>query len=168
MEPTLEHKWYVVYTRPRYEKKIAHEIAAMNRVECYLPIRKVNRKWGERMKKVEEPLFPNYLFVKSTPKNRMLLFDIPGVVRFVSFEGKAVTVAEKEIEKIRLMEDCGKEIQTEPYCSVGSQVVIKNGIFAGLQGILCRKLNNARLIVRMPLLKQAISIQVMEEDLLLV
>lgn len=168
MESTLEQKWFVVYTRPRYEKKVATEIAAMNRHECYLPVKKVTRKWGERVKKAEEPLFPNYLFVKTTPKNRMLLFDIPGVVRFVSFEGKAVTIAEKEIEKIRLMEGCGKELQVEPYCSVGSQVVIKHGIFAGLQGILCRKLNNARLIVRMPLLKQAISIQVGEDDLLLV
>lgn len=168
MESTLEHKWFVVYTRPRYEKKIATEIAALNRHECYLPVRTVARKWGERVKKLEEPLFPNYLFVRTTPKNRMLLFDIPGVIRFVSFEGKAVTIADKEIEKIRLMESCGKEIQVEPYCSVGAPVIIKHGIFAGLQGILSRRLNNARLIVRMPLLKQAISIQVGEDDLLLV
>jgi transcription antitermination factor NusG len=163
-----QQKWYVIYTRPRYEKKIATEICSGNHHQCYLPLRRIIKKWGERNQAVEEPLFPNYIFVKTTPRDRVRLFDIPGVARFVSFEGKAVTVEEKEIEKIKLLEACGKEIKTEPYGSVGSPVMIKRGVFAGLQGVLCRKLNNARLIVRMPLLKQAISINIGEEDLLLV
>lgn len=163
-----QQKWYVIYTRPRYEKKIATEIGSTSYHQCYLPVRKVIKKWGERRQAVEEPLFPNYIFVKTTPTDRVRLFDIPGVARFVSFEGKAVTIEEKEIEKIKLLESCGNEVKAEPYCSVGAPVVIKNGVFAGLQGVLCRKLNNARLIVRMPLLKQAISINVQEEDLLLV
>jgi len=161
-------KWYVIYTRPRYEKKVATEICSTNYHQCYLPTRKLVKKWGERLKSVEEPLFPNYLFVKTTPKDRMRLFDIPGVARFVSFEGKAVTIEEKEIEKIRLLETCGKEIRPEPYSSIGSPVIIKRGAFAGLQGVLCGKLNKARLIVRMALLQQAISIHVKEEDLMMV
>lgn len=163
-----QQKWYVLYTRPRYEKKIASEICLGSHHQCYLPLRRIIKKWGERNQAVEEPLFPNYIFVKTTARDRVRLFDIPGVARFVSFEGKAVTVEEKEIEKIKLLEACGTEIKTEPYASVGSPVMIKRGIFAGLQGVLCRKLKNARLIVRMPLLKQAISINITEEDLLMV
>lgn len=168
MENNLQPKWYVIYTRPRYERKIHAEVSTMKGYESYLPLRKIIRKWGEALKLSQEPMFPNYIFVKSTASNRVVLFDVPGVVHFVAFEGKAVTIAQAEIDKIKLLESCGNELEREPYGAAGSPVMIRKGIFAGIKGILYRKLNNTRLVVHMPLLKQAVSVNVAEEDLLLI
>jgi transcription antitermination factor NusG len=157
-----------LYTRPRHERKIVTEINSLKRYECYLPVRQVVKKFSDHVRMLEEPLFNNYVFVKTTAQNRVVLFDVPGVLRFVAFEGKAVTISDIEIDRIRLIENNGIDVRSEPYCTTGSQVVIKHGVFAGMQGILVKKLNNSRLIVRMPLLKQAISLDLSEHDLLFV
>jgi Transcription termination factor nusG len=58
-----EKKWFVLYTKPRWEKKI-HQLLDAKEIENYCPLNKVSKKWSDRMKIVEEPLFKSYVFVK--------------------------------------------------------------------------------------------------------
>lgn len=165
-QQSLKQKWFVIYTRPNHEKVLAQEIGQMKSCESYLPVKKILRKWSDRVKKIEVPLFANYVFVKSTNEGRGLIFNIPGMIRFVSFEGKPVTISDGEIERIKLIESSAKSIENESYHCAGKEVTIRRGAFAGMTGTVIKKMNEARFVIRMPLLQQAVSVQISEEDLI--
>jgi len=87
-------KWHVIYTMPRAERKVASSIDEMG-IESYLPLYKVTRQWSDRKKKVEVPLFPNYVFVKVSEKGRRVIFNIKEPVKFISIDNKPVVVDER-------------------------------------------------------------------------
>jgi transcription antitermination factor NusG len=96
----LTAKWFVIYTRPRWEKKV-HSLLLAKGVESYCPLHKVRRKWSDRIKLVEEPLFKSYVFVKVDEAGRTLVRMTDGVVNFVYWNGKPASIKEKEIQTIR-------------------------------------------------------------------
>jgi transcription antitermination factor NusG len=59
----LTSHWYALYTKPRWEKKV-HALLTDKKIESYCPLNKVRKKWSDRMKTVEEPLFKSYVFVR--------------------------------------------------------------------------------------------------------
>ncbi len=93
-------KWYVIYTRPRWEKKVYSLLTAKG-IDSYCPLNKVRRKWSDRIKLVEEPLFKSYLFVKTDDEGRLPVRMTDGVVNFVYWNGKPAIVKEKEIQTIK-------------------------------------------------------------------
>jgi len=97
----MSSKWYAVYTRPRWEKKVA-SLLQQGGFECYCPLNKVRRKWSDRIKLVEEPLFKSYVFVKVDESGRTGVRMTDGVINFVYWDGKPAIVKEKEIEAIKL------------------------------------------------------------------
>jgi transcription antitermination factor NusG len=157
--------WLVMYTRFKYERKVLTEIQALTDVEGYLPFRVVERQKAQSIQFKKEPLFPNYLFVRNKIKDRNRLFKIDGVVKFVCFEGRPALVPDAEIAKIRLMESHGTEVQLERYgFPEGSRVKVVRGVFCGLEGRMVRRIRNTRLIVSIPALKQATSVEISEMD----
>jgi transcription antitermination factor NusG len=158
------HNWYIIYTRPRQEKRVTEEIATYN-FEYYLPLKTVIRKWSDRIKMVTEPIFSNYVFVKTTEHKRNELFQVSGVVKFLSFAGKVAILKETEINRMRIIEQKGFDIQSEPCLCQGQEIVVKNGPFAGLTGTLVKKMNSCRFLIRLPVLKQSVSVQISEKDL---
>lgn len=94
-------KWYAVYTRPRWEKKVASLLLQAG-IENYCPLNKVRRKWSDRVKLVEEPLFKSYVFVKVDEGGRTAVRMTDGVINFVYWDGKPAIVKDKEIEAIKL------------------------------------------------------------------
>lgn len=163
MPATLQTSWYVLYTLPQFEKKVKRELAAL-KYECYLPIRSLLRRWSDRIKKIEEPLFRNYIFARSAPQSRYNLLELNGVLRFVCLDGKPVVLPEKEIEKIKLIESSFDDIDNESYYTAGDQVRVVSGVFAGIEGVLIRKLTGSRLLIKFPLLKQAVSVEMPEKN----
>lgn len=124
-----QKKWYAVYTRPRWEKKV-HLLLLEKGVECYCPLNRIRRKWSDRMKWVEEPLFKSYIFVKVKEKEKADVRMTSGVVNFVYWNGKPGIVKDKEIDNIRNflneytdIEVYGQDIQPE------TRVRIESGIF---------------------------------------
>ena len=97
----MSSKWYAVYTRPRWEKKVANLLQQAG-IESYCPLNKVRRKWSDRIKLVEEPLFKSYVFVKVDESGRSAVRMTDGVINFVYWDGKPAVVKDKEIEAIRL------------------------------------------------------------------
>jgi transcription antitermination factor NusG len=93
-------KWYVIYTRPRWEKKV-HTLLQSKGIESYCPLNKVRRKWSDRIKLVEEPLFKSYVFVKTNEEGRSAVRMTNGVVNFLYWNGKPGLVKEKEIQSIK-------------------------------------------------------------------
>lgn len=93
-------KWYAIYTRPRWEKKV-NQLLQEKGFESYCPLNKVRRKWSDRYKLIEEPLFKSYVFVKANETERTSVRMTPGVINFVYGEGKPAVIREKEIQNIR-------------------------------------------------------------------
>ena len=96
----MSFKWYALYTRPRWEKKV-NNLLLHKGVESYCPLNKVRRKWSDRVKLVEEPLFKSYVFVKIAEDDRTAVRMTDGVINFVYWDGKPAIIKEKEIQTIR-------------------------------------------------------------------
>ena len=96
----MSKKWLAVYTRPRWEKKV-NQLLKEKGVESYCPLNKVRRKWSDRVKIVEEPLFKSYVFVKVNEADRAAVRMTAGAINFVYWGGKPAIIKEKEIAAIR-------------------------------------------------------------------
>ena len=97
---TLLNKWYAIYTRPRWEKKVNNLLEAKG-IESYCPLNKVRRKWSDRIKTIEEPLFKSYVFVKIDEEARTNVRMTDGVINFVYWNGKPALIKEREIQTIK-------------------------------------------------------------------
>lgn len=125
--------WFVLYTKPRNEKKVAEQLAKLG-IDVYCPMVKTIKQWSDRKKKVSEPLFKSYVFVKIEEKMRDSVFQANGVVRYLFWLGKPAIVKEKEIEAIRnfLSEtDYSEKALEFEYLQ---DVDIKHGLFKGQKG----------------------------------
>jgi transcriptional antiterminator RfaH len=92
--------WYVVYTKPKWEKKVAEQLKS-NGIECYCPLITQVRQWSDRKKKVEVPLFNSYVFVQLPDSERNAVFQSVGVVRYLFWLGKPAVVRDEEISVIK-------------------------------------------------------------------
>jgi len=93
-------KWYIVHTRPRWEKKVTDSLEQKG-IESYCPVKKVRRRWSDRIKTIEEPVFRSFVFVKIAPEQRTNVRISEGVVNFLHRQGKLVQVKEKEIKALK-------------------------------------------------------------------
>jgi transcription antitermination factor NusG len=105
-------KWLAVYTRPRWEKKV-NQLLQEKGAESYCPLNKVRRKWSDRVKLVEEPLFKSYVFVKVSDDDKTMVRMTPGVINFVYWEGKPAVIKEKEIANIRKFLDEYENVEVQ-------------------------------------------------------
>ena len=96
----MNPKWYAIYTRPRWEKKV-NTLLLNKGVESYCPLNRVRRKWSDRIKTIEEPLFKSYVFVKISDQSRSEVRMTDGVINFVYWNGKPALIKEKEIQLIK-------------------------------------------------------------------
>lgn len=92
--------WYVVYTAPKAEKQVRQRLTAQG-VEVFLPLHLAPRKWSDRVKLVEMPLFPSYLFVYTRQSALYDLVHVPGIARVIYFEGQPAKIRPQEIKTIR-------------------------------------------------------------------
>lgn len=106
-------KWLAVYTRPRWEKKV-NQLLVEKGTESYCPLNKVRRKWSDRVKLIEEPLFKSYVFVKVNEDERTAVRMTPGVINFVYWNGKPAVIKEKEIGNIRKFLDEFENVEVHP------------------------------------------------------
>lgn len=97
---TPSRKWLAIYTRPRWEKKV-NQLLLEKGLESYCPLNKVRRKWSDRIKLIEEPLFKSYVFVKVNEEDRAAVRMTNGAINFVYWEGKPAIIKEKEIIAIK-------------------------------------------------------------------
>jgi transcription antitermination factor NusG len=133
---TEKQRWYAVYTKPRWEKKVTF-LLQEKEVECYCPLNKVRRKWSDRIKTVEEPLFKSYVFVKVRESEMTSIRMTNGVVNFVYWNGRPANIKEKEIDTIRrfLNDYSGVEV-TVVDLPLNAKVLIQRGAFMEKEGIV--------------------------------
>lgn len=135
-------KWFVVYTRPRWEKKVARELEERGVIN-YCPLNKVHKQWSDRKKVVLEPLFRGYVFVQLEDAHKWDVKEVDGILNFVYWLGKPAVVRDADIEIIKkfLQEFSDIEV-TEQKLDVNTKVVIKQGVMMNYKGIILELLGN--------------------------
>ncbi|MFL9831920.1 UpxY family transcription antiterminator [Flavobacterium sp. ST-87] len=128
--------WYVVYTKPKWEKKVAEQLTQKG-IECYCPLMTQVRQWTDRKKKVEVPLFNSYVFVHLDEADRNLVFQVTGVVRYLFWLGKPAVVLDQEINTIKewLGASDQYEVSLTPL-QVGDRIKVASGPFKSQSAIV--------------------------------
>lgn len=110
---SITRKWLAVYTRPRWEKKV-HQLLTAKGLESYCPLNKIRRKWSDRIKIVEEPLFKSYVFVRVSDEDRAAVRMTAGAINFVYWQGKPALIREKEIATIKRFLNEYENVEVQP------------------------------------------------------
>lgn len=127
-------KWLAVYTRPRWEKKVDSLLKAKG-VESYCPLNKVRRRWSDRLKLVEEPLFKSYVFVKVAEEQKAGVRTTNGIINFVYWNGKPALIKEREINAIKRFLNEYENVEAMPAnLKVNQRVQVTNGTFMDQEG----------------------------------
>ncbi|MCC9138539.1 UpxY family transcription antiterminator [Pontibacter silvestris] len=108
----MNEKWYAVYTRPRWEKKVA-ETLTLKSIKNYCPLNKVVHQWSDRKKTVHVPLFTSYVFVHVTERQFMELKKVNGVISIVTWLNKPAVIKDSEIESIKTFLTDHSNVQLE-------------------------------------------------------
>jgi transcription antitermination factor NusG len=124
-----EYNWYAVYTKPRWEKKVAERLLEKG-IEHYCPLNKVTRQWSDRKKIILEPVFKGYVFVKPKAENKWELRKIPGILNFVFWLGRPAQIKEQEIITIKRFLNEFSNVE------VGKQNLVANAAVRITQGVL--------------------------------
>lgn len=167
IETTIDnYQWFAVYTRSRTEKKAYDELVKRG-ITCFLPLHKVLRQWSDRKKWVETPLFNSYLFVQISPKEYLQVLQTQGLVRFISFEGKAVPIPPQQIEAIKIFLGQGSPdyLPEDINLESGATVEITRGAMTGLTGILLEVAGKHRVKVEIDCVGQSLIINVPKSSL---
>jgi transcription antitermination factor NusG len=151
--------WFAVQVWSRREPFVTTHLQGQG-YECFLPMVKSFRKWSDRMKEIEQPLFPGYLFCRFDLNSRGPLLMTPGVRQIVGIGRTAMAVEEHEVEAIRLAIESGLPSQPWPYLQVGQRVRVNHGSMNNLEGILINFKGSNRVILSVTLLQRSVAMEI--------
>jgi len=155
----MDKFWYAIYTKPRWEKKVS-QILNDKGIENYLPLQKTLKQWSDRRKLVSEPLFKSYVFVCIDHAQHLPTLQTPGVVRFITFERKAVSIPPLQIEAIKVFVETGEDMFSDiPEMKIGDRVVVTRGSLKGLEGTLVQISNKHRMRIMIEGIQQSLHLK---------
>lgn len=134
--------WFALRVKSRTEKVVA-TIARNKGFEEFLPLYKCRRRWSDRFKSVEMPLFPGYVFCRLNPEFRLPLLTIPGVMSFVGIGRAPMPIDDAEITAIQTAVGAGLVAEPHPFLEVGQRVRLAEGPLAGLEGFSLKSANSS-------------------------
>ena len=160
-----ELPWYVLHTKPRHEKKVAQRLSEAG-YTVYCPLQKVSRKWSDRTKVVEEPLFRSYIFIQIEDARRDEVFSFPGTVRYLFWLRRPARVRQAEINTIQkwLGEYNHEDIDISDI-QPGDLVRITSGQFSGEEAVLLDRTHH-KAVVQLKELGIQLSLSLSNNDLL--
>ena len=133
---STEKKWYVIYTKPRWEKKVASLLEAKE-IQYYCPLNKVNKQWSDRIKVVQEPLFKGYVFVQLEEQNKWDIKLVDGVINFIYWLGKPAVVKQVEIDNIKKFLNEFDDVKViDESLKSNDAVFVKQGLLMNYKGII--------------------------------
>ncbi len=152
-------RWFALRVKTRCEKLVG--AMAHNRgFQEFVPLYRCRRRWSDRFKSVDLPLFPGYVFCRLIPERRLPLVTIPGVMHFVGLGRVPVPIEDAEIAAIQTAVGSGLAVEPWPYLTVGQRVRVQYGALAGLEGILVELCKQRRIVVSVNLLQRSVGVEI--------
>jgi transcription antitermination factor NusG len=156
-------QWYALTVKPNHERAAADALQWKG-WETFLPTYRCRRRWSDRIKELELPLFAGYVFCRFPALEKARILSTPSVVSVVGFAGRPTAVSEEEIEAVRRMTGSGLRVGPWPFLRVGQRVRIAAGPLCGLEGILLQLKDAWRVVVSIELLQRSVAAEV-ERDM---
>jgi len=158
--------WYALYTKPRHEFKAATQLDACG-VDFYLPTVTKIKQWSDRKKKVVEPLFSGYIFVRGNEKDRLTALEQYAIVRSIFFEGRPAVVPNWQIENLQKMLEKGIDVDVTDTITVGSRVKIISGPFKDIEGIVYENSNQEKILaITIDLLRRSVVVKIPKDSVI--
>jgi len=151
--------WYALQVWSRKESTVLSQLQCQG-YECFLPTYKSRRQWSDRVKELEQPLFPGYLFSRFDFQNRRGLVMTPGVIQIVGNGKSPLPVAAEEIERLQIAVASESARQPWPYIEVGQKVRVNQGSLRGVEGILINIKGSHRVVLSVNLLQRSVAVEV--------
>lgn len=151
--------WYALYVRTRFEKVVARNLRGKG-YEEFLPLYRRTSRWSDRLKEIELPLFPGYVFCRFNPFDRLPILTIPGVNAIAGFGKDFIPVDEGELNAIRSVLRNGAHCEPWPFLEVGQRVRVEYGAFAGTEGFVLMFKNTYRLVLSINLLQRSVAVEI--------
>jgi len=162
--PDHAYFWYAACTRSRHEKSVAKQLEE-RRIEYFLPMYRSVRRWKDRRKELDLVLFPGYVFVRLHWPERLQVLQLPGVLRFVTFNGLPAALPITELESLRKGLTRGVYAESHPYLRVGKRVLVRHGPLAGAKGIIIRKKEHFRIVISIDAIMRSVALEIDEGDI---
>jgi transcription antitermination factor NusG len=152
-------QWFALRVKSHCEKVVAAG-AHHKGFDHFLPLCKQRNRWSDRVKSVEVPLFPGYVFCRLSPGSRLPLLTIPGALHFVGIGRTPVPIDDQEMAAIQTA--VRSELRTEPwrFLDVGHRVRLGTGPLAGLEGFLIQSRKQHRVVVSVTVLRRSVAVEI--------
>lgn len=154
--------WFAVKVRSRSEP-LATAALRNKGYDPYSPTYATRRTYSDRVKTVNLPVFPGYIFCRFDPATRFTILNTPAVIQIVGFGGSLTPIADEDIDAIRRAVTVGAS--PVPYLAVGQRVRIQRGALAGLEGLLIRRDGDLRVVISIDMLQRSIAVHINTEDI---
>jgi transcription antitermination factor NusG len=125
----------------------------------FLPCHIERRRWSDRVRQVERPFFPGYLFCRCPARTFGKIVTAPGVIRIVGNGEGPEPVPDQQVEAIRRIAESRVEAQPCPFIQTGQRVKVQLGPLRGTEGIVLAMRNARRLVVSVPLLRRSVAVE---------
>ncbi len=151
--------WYALKVRARGEAQIRTALERKS-YETLLPTYQETRQYSDRIKKIDAPLFPGYLFCRLDVAHRLPILTTPGVDYILGTNGEPEPLPEEEIQAIERVLGSGAVARPWPFLKTGSRVRVERGAFLGVEGILLSERGTDRLILSISMLQRSVSVEI--------
>lgn len=131
--------------------------------EWFLPLEKSRRRWSDRFKEIQQPLFPGYVFCRFDPFARLPILVIPGVIGVVGTGKTPIAIEDAEIANLQTIVESGLPRHPWPFLQIGEKARIEAGPLSGLEGILLGFKGSQRLILSITLLQRSVAVELDSE-----
>jgi len=160
-----QSQWFAVRTRSRHEKLVARQLENQG-IESFLPVISQMRKWSDRHKQVETPLFSGYAFLRMihTSDERVRVLRTQGVVSFVGVQGTGTPIPDRQIDDIKTLVASKIPYQERPYLRLGQRVRVRGGALDGVQGILVAENGDQSLVISVEPIQRSLCVRVSGYD----
>ena len=155
----MSDPWFALQVKSRYEHMVATHLGGRG-YERFLPLYKCRRRWSDRFKEIEQPLFPGYVFCRLDLSNRLPVLMTPGVTLIVGAGKVPVPIDEAEMIAIQAAVSSGLRSEPWPFLQIGQRVKMNYGPLCGLEGILVDVRGRHHLMLSVTLLQRSIAVQV--------
>jgi len=156
--------WYAATVKPKHEHAASVCLRGKG-LEVFNPIYRERRRWSDRVKEIEVPLFPGYVFCRFGVHQRMAVLKTPSVTSIVSTGNEPAALSNKEIAAVQAIVASGRHAIPWRYPAIGHTVRVTGGCLAGLLGTVVREKNAYRVVVNIELLQRSVAVEIDNQDL---